>query len=126
MTEPVTSSVSHASVARSAAGLALARSALLLDAVSAISSSKDEDTMLHALAAKLRWLMGFVRLDFAKVTDSGDRYRLHTLFVAGADTGAPADEILPIGAGPAAALFASEREWLATTVDPQEGPARST
>ena len=126
MTEPVTSSISHASVARSAAGLALARSALLLDAVSAISSSKDEDTMLHALAAKLRWLMGFVRLDFAKVTDSGDRYRLRTLFVASADTGAPADEILPIGAGPAAALLASEREWLATTVDPQEGLARST
>jgi signal transduction histidine kinase len=125
MTEPVPRSVAHASVTRSAAGLAVARSALLLDAVSAVSSSKDEDTMLQGLAAKLRWLIGFVRLDFAKITNSGDGYRLRTLFAAGADTGAHADETLPIGTGPAAALFASEREWLAATVDPHEELARS-
>jgi hypothetical protein len=67
---------------RSSSGVAIARSALLIDALSTISSSGDEDVMLAKLAAALRWLVGFTRLDLVRVTDDGQRWRLRTLFEA--------------------------------------------
>ena len=59
---------------RSSSGFAVARSVLLIDALSTISSGGDEDVMLSKLAATLRWLIGFTRLDLVRVTDDGQRW----------------------------------------------------
>ena len=96
------------------AGFTIARSALLIDALSTISASGDEDAMLSKLAAALRWLIGFTRLDFAKTTDDGQRCRVRTLFGAHAGLGEPWEESLSPTSGPAGAFLASGRSWLAS------------
>ena len=96
------------------AGFTIARSALLIDALSTISASGDEDAMLSKLAAALRWLIGFTRLDFAKTTDDGQRCRVRTLFGAHSGPGEPWEESLSPTSGPAGAFLASGRSWLAS------------
>jgi signal transduction histidine kinase len=93
------------------------RSALLLDALLEISASENDDAMLQALAGKLRWLIGFVRVDFAKTSDDGRSYRVRTLFEAPPDARPQSEDTLPVTEGPAASLFASGRSWLITTDD---------
>jgi signal transduction histidine kinase len=102
---------------RDTTGLAVARSALLLDALSEISAGENDDAMLQALAGKLRWLIGFDRVDFARTSDDGRSYRVRTLFEARADARPPCEDTLPISEGPAAPLFASGASWLITTDD---------
>ncbi len=110
---------------RDTTGLAVARSALLLDALSEISAGENDETMLQALAGKLRWLIGFVRVDFARISDDGRSYRVRTLFEARPDARPPSEDTLPITEGPAASLFASGRSWLITTEDGAPLPRRS-
>ena len=106
------------------AGFTIARSALLIDALSTISASGDEDAMLSKLAAALRWLIGFTRLDFAKTTDDGQRCRVRTLFGAHAGPGEPWEESLSPTSGPAGAFLASGRSWLASD-DTRSTPPRT-
>jgi len=106
-------------------GFAIARSALIIDALSTISSSSDEDVMLSRLAAALRWLVGFTRLDLVRVTDDGQRCRLRTLFEAEAGLFQPREEAIPVTSGPAGALLATRRSWLVSH-DAQHVPPRST
>lgn len=113
------------SAKRDATSLALARSALLLDALSTIAG-ENEDAMLSALVGKLRWLIGFARIDFARASEDGRRYQLRTLFGAGPDTCSPAESTLPIAEGPAAPFFASGRSWLITTDEGDPLSKRST
>jgi signal transduction histidine kinase len=108
------------------AGLAVARSALLLDALSEISAGENDDAMLQRVAGKLRWLIGFVRVDFARTSDDGRSYRVRTLFEARPDARPPSEDTLPITEGPAASLFASGRSWLITTDHRSPLPPRST
>jgi signal transduction histidine kinase len=109
--------INGAAGGRDTTGLAVARSALLLDALSEISAGENDDAMLQALTGKLRWLIGFVRVDLARTTDDGRSYRLRTLFEAQPDIRPPAADTLPITEGPAASVFASGRSWLITTDD---------
>ena len=110
---------------RSPSGFVIARSALLIDALSTISSSGDEDVMLSKLAAALRWLVGFTRLDLVTVIDDGQRWRLRTLFEAKPGPSQPREETLPVTSGPAGALLATRRSWLVSH-DAQHVPPRST
>jgi signal transduction histidine kinase len=109
--------ITGAAGGRDTTGLAVARSALLLDALSEISAAENDDAMLQALAGKLRWLIGFVRLDFARTSDDGRSYHVRTLFEAQPEVRPPAEDALPITEGPAASLFASGRSWLITADD---------
>ena len=113
------------SAQRDAPSLALARSAWLLDALSTIAG-ENEDAMLSALVGKLRWLIGFQRIDFARASDDGRCYQLRTLFGAGPDACLPAEATLPIAEGPAAPFFASGRSWLITTDESDPLSKRST
>ena len=108
------------------AGLAVARSALLLDALSEISAGENDDAMLQRVAGKLRWLIGFVRVDFARISDDGRSYRVRTLFEAQPDARPPSEDTLRITEGPAASLFASGRSWLITTDNRSPLPPRTT
>jgi signal transduction histidine kinase len=110
---------------RDTTGLAVARSALLLDALSEISAGENDDAMLQALAGKLRWLIGFDRVDFARISDDGRSYRVRTLFEARPDARPLCEDTLPISEGPAASLFASGASWLITTDDSASLPRRS-
>ena len=118
--------ITGAAGGRDTTGLAVARSVLLLDALSEISAGKNDDAMLPALAGKLRWLIGFVRMDFARTSDDGRSYRVHTLFEARPDVRSPSEDTLPITEGPAAPLFASGRSWLITTDESAPLPRPST
>jgi signal transduction histidine kinase len=110
---------------RNTAGFAIAHSALLIDVLSTISASGDEDAMLSKLAAALRWLIGFTRLDFARITDDGHRCRVRTLFGAHAGLGEPWEESLSATSGAAGAFLASGRSWLIAN-DTRYAPPRST
>jgi signal transduction histidine kinase len=107
------------------AGFTITRSALLIDALSTISASGDEDAMLSKLAAALRWLIGFTRLDFATTTDDGHRCRVRMLFGAPSGPGEPWEESLSPTSGPASAFLASGRSWLVSD-DTRSTPPRTT
>ena len=104
----------------------MARSALLIDALAGISAGEDDEAMLQALAGKLRWLIGFVRVDLVRTSDDGRSYRVRTLFEALPHAHPPAEDTLPMTEGPAASLFASRRSWLITTDESAALPRRST
>ena len=102
----------------------IARSALLIDALSTISVSSDEDAMLSRLAGALRWLIGFTRLDLAKTTDEGHHCRVRTLFGAHSDLSEPWEESLTTTSRSAGAFLASGRSWLVS--NDTRHPPRST
>ena len=110
---------------RDPTGHAVTHAALLLDAVSAISEGGNDDAMLQAVVGKLRWLIGFVRVDLVRISNDGRSYCVRTLFEAQPDVRPPAQDTLPITKGPAAALFASGGSWLITS-DDSHRPERST
>ncbi len=90
---------------------------MLLDVLSEISAGENDDAMLPALVGKLRWLIGFVRVDLARASDDGRSYRVRTLFEAQPDARPLAEDTLPITEGSAGSLLGSGRSWLITTDD---------
>ena len=87
---------------------------MLLDVLSEISAGENDEAMLPALVGKLRWLIGFVRVDLARASDDGRSYRVRTLFEAQPDARPPAEDTLPTTEGLAASLLGSGRSWITT------------
>ena len=117
--------ITVAAKGRDAAGLAVARSAMLLDVLSEISAGENDDAMLPAIVGKLRWLIGFARVDLARPSDDGRSYRVRTLFEAQPDPRPPAKDTLPITEGLATSLLASEPRSAGSGRSRSEGRGRS-